>query len=83
MSDRMNVAIHGRMLGTASGWDGDLGECTWFYDFEPSDGVALPKGNLQYDEANGFIGIQNSETGKIDAPLDAPSFLASLPRNAH
>jgi hypothetical protein len=79
MATRLKVSIHGRSLGTAAGWDGDPGECIWFYDFQPNAGVELPSGDLQYDEVNGFIGIQD-DNGRIIDPIDAPTFLSKIQR---
>lgn len=72
---RMEVSLLGRKLGTASGWDGDLGECMWFYDFEPAESVILPKGELQVDFIRGLLGIQDGESGEIIEPKDIVEFL--------
>jgi hypothetical protein len=70
MSDRTTVTILGRTLGTASGWDGDPGECIVLYDFEPLTGIDLPKGDLTFDEVNDTLG-----------PHNAVEFLSTIPRD--
>lgn len=77
--DRIEVDILGRNLGTASGWDGDPGECIWFYEFQPRDGVDLKSGDLQIDFVKGLIGIQGPE-GEILDPEDAVYFLNEVKR---
>lgn len=76
----MEVKILGRVLGTASGWDGDLGENVWFYDFKPNEGIDLPAGDLLFDETNGMIGLTTDE-GEISNGQDICKFLAPLPRS--
>lgn len=76
-SDRIEVIILGRVLGTAEGWDGEPGECIWFYEFEPKDGISLGKGDLQVDFNSGAIGIQTN-AGGIDEPVDIVEFLTGV-----
>lgn len=62
MSERMSVRFLGRELGTASGWDGDLGEFWHVEDFKPIDGVELIEcSSLAFDENNGTIIAQDVE----------------------
>jgi len=78
MSD--DVIYNGRLLGTASGWDGELGSSIWFYDFKPA-GDWLGEGTLEIDEENGYIGLQNDDGDReIMNKQDLPEFLVKLPR---
>jgi hypothetical protein len=64
----MKVTFLGRDLGKASGWDGDLGECWWVYDFTPNAECTLPACKcLQFDEAKGEIHAQDNEGNSIEA----------------
>lgn len=77
--ERIEVKILGRVLGTASGWDGDPGEVIWFYDFEPKEGINLQKGELQFNFDTGNFGLPDEE-GELIAPLDMVSFLSGVSR---
>ena len=65
----MDVLFLGRKLGTASGWDGDPGECFWVYDFVPNwDGMELSQCDcLQIDEANAKIHTQDKEGNNLQS----------------
>lgn len=80
MSDRIEVIILGRKLGTASGWDGEPGISEWFCEFEPRKGIDLPKCDLVIDFLKGYIGAQNPEDGEIIDKQDVISFMASVAR---
>lgn len=70
MSERFDVIILGRMVGTASGWDGDLGESVWFYEFIPLEHPALAflaPGELLFDEQAGTISNQDEEGNKVSS----------------
>lgn len=75
--ERIEVDILGRNLGTASGWDGEPFETIWFYDFEPSEGIDLQKGQLQVNFQTGEIGIAD-DGGEVQLPLDIISFLSEV-----
>lgn len=78
---RTDAMIQGRTIGTFTGWDGDP-DVFILYDFEPKEGVALPKCSmLQIDLAKGHIGASNDETGEVENALDLPTFLAAIPRD--
>jgi len=63
MSKRMDVTWLGRTLGTASGWDGDPGDCWWVYDFQslPGDPMQVTCSCLQFNETEGTIEAQDNE----------------------
>jgi len=52
---RMSVKVLGVALGTASGWDTVDDWHVVFYDFEPSYGIDLRKGDLNVDYVNGLF----------------------------
>lgn len=79
MSERIDVTILGRALGTASGWDGDPGKWICFYDFEPKAGIDLPPGDLNFNELKGLIGPA-SETGEMEDGKDIVLFLYDIAR---
>lgn len=59
---RIETMFPGKVLGTASGWDGDPGEVWWVYDFEPNDECELPKCEcLQFNELEGRIHTQTKD----------------------
>ena len=76
--DRIDVIYSGRLLGTASGWDGEPGRAIWFYDFKPA-GDWLGEGTLEIDEENGYIGLEN-DNGVMENGQDLPTFLVKFPR---
>ncbi len=81
--ERWDVIVLGRKLGTADGWDGDLGEMIWFYNFRPAEGVELPEcSSLGFDQDRGLLGSLSDETGDFEEspPRDAVTFLAKLKR---
>lgn len=78
---RTTVKLFCRVLGTATGWDGDP-DTYWWYDFEPAIGIDLPAGTLQIDLIAGHIGKMNEEDGSIVHPKDIPSFLINVPRGS-
>ena len=80
MTDRIDVIILGRKLGTASGWDGEPGICEWFYDFEPCNEIDLPKCDLVFDITNGYIRAQNPDDGEIRNKQDVISLLLQIAR---
>ncbi len=81
MSERIDVTILGRTIGTASGYDGDPGEWVCYYDFEPKAGIDLPKGDLAVNEITGTIGLSNEETGEPFDGQDIVLVLFNIPRN--
>jgi hypothetical protein len=61
MANDMQVSFLGRSLGTASGWDEDLGECWWVYDFVPNADCPFPAcDSLQFTD-NGYILAQDKD----------------------
>ncbi len=80
MTKRIDVKMNARLLGTASGWDGDPGEMIWFYNFTPTEGVPLTSGSLMFDESEGYLYLQDDEGNPIGEKHDIPTFLAALPR---
>lgn len=78
MSERMNVMILGRDLGTSDGWDGDPGETIWFYDFQPHHNVLIPLGDLHFDTVDGWLTV--GDPVEPEWKVDACTFLAPLPR---
>lgn len=76
---RSIVKLFDRILGSATGWDGDP-DVFWWYDFTPAEGIDLPAGILQIDFVHGHIGKVNEDDGKILDPKDIPSFLVNIPR---
>ena len=78
---KMRVITLGRLLGTATGWDGDPGECFWFYDFEPAPGVALAAcASLNIDLLKGEVIAQDKEGNAIGEAVDIVALCAELPR---
>jgi len=77
---RMDVIILKRNLGTASGWDGDPGECVWFYDYIPAKDVPFTACEcFQYDEVSGNFNITNN-VGTILKAFDVVKALANIPK---
>lgn len=64
----MIVSFLGKELGNATGWDGDPGECVWFYEFTPTPTCEIPACKcLQIDEYNGMIHAQDDEGGTLSS----------------
>ena len=81
MAERITVSVLGRTIGTARGWDGDLGELTCYYDFEPKSGIDLPIGDLYITDSNGTIGLSDEETGEPLNAQDVVTVLSTIPRD--
>lgn len=81
MGDRLDIIYLSRLLGTASGWDGDPGEYLMYYNFVPKIGVPLEEGLLQINEANGWIYVTD-DAERDGTKYDLVTFLACLPRIA-
>lgn len=65
---RIPVDFLGRNLGTASGWDGELGEVWWVYDFESNSDCKFPPCKcLQFDEVNAKIHAQDDEGNNLQS----------------
>ena len=73
------VRLFNRILGVATGWDGDP-DVFWWYDFKPAEGINLPVGTLQIDFVKGHIGKMNEDDGSIINPQDIPTFLINIKR---
>lgn len=77
---RMNVQYLARELGTASGWNGDPGECIWFYDFEPKPGVPIQAcPTFLIDEGEGNFDCQDGG-GTSLSTLDIIETLRQIPK---
>lgn len=76
---RMDVTFLARLLGTASGWDGEDGSYL-FYDFIPAEGVNLPAcTSFQINEQDGNFLILDQDTQVLET-FDIVSFLYQLPK---
>ena len=77
---RMKVQVLGRELGTASGWDSDLGQgCVWFYDFVPAEGVSLPSTScLTLNEEAGLFYISDEADKAKNIAYDAIEVLGKI-----
>lgn len=81
MTDRFPVEMNARLLGTASGWDGEPFNSIWFYDFQPADGVPLPSCSaIMFDVDAGQLYVQDDQGEHIGPAYDIPTFLVALPR---
>lgn len=56
---RSTYPILGRNIGTATGWDELDLDVMILYEFEPAEGINLPRGDLYVDYINGIF--QNAE----------------------
>lgn len=64
--DRIEVKFLGKLLGTASGWDGDPGEHWWVYDFKPNEGCKLCAcAQLYFNEIKGVVTAENERNAII------------------
>jgi hypothetical protein len=81
MTKRIEVIYLGRLLGTASGWDGEPGQYLQFHDFIHAPDVALPNCHcLILTEDTGVYECQD-ETGKaLIVDHDIVNLLSSIPR---
>ena len=77
--DRITISFLGRELGTASGWDGEPGECVWFYDFQPKGGVSLPACScFTIDEDQGVF--RTGDEDDLNPPYDIVETLRDIPK---
>lgn len=68
MQEPIKVQYLGRTLGEASGWDGNLGEVWWFYNFKPASGVNISECEcLQIDDLVGVIYTQDHVGNNINS----------------
>lgn len=56
---RLTYTILGRNIGTATGWDELDLDVMVLYEFEPAEGINLPKGDLYVNYIKGIF--QNAE----------------------
>lgn len=84
--DRYPFKFFGRTIGTITGWDGDLGEMIWLYDFEPISPFPGPKcDTLGVNESDGTFAAVKETEGKEDIKLwsaDIITTLHAIPRDA-
>jgi hypothetical protein len=81
MSDeRITFKFLGRTLGTGTGWDGDLGENWWIYNFQPASGVNLKPGDLILNEEAGMF-EHNDANGNPTESHDMIPILSAIPRD--
>lgn len=78
--NRMEVKVLGRVLGTADGWDGDLGEYMVFYDFKPLPGIDLEEGDMQIDFDKDLIGVIDEKADFIGGGKPLVEFLSTIKR---
>lgn len=55
MNKRTDWVMLGRLIGTATGWDQGDTFALSLYDFEPAEGVCLPKGDPYINFESGVI----------------------------
>ena len=80
MSDRRELKLLGRIIGTYTGWDGDPGDSVWFYDFIPAEGINLkPTDQLMFLEIEGKFQTIN-EAGEVIEEWDAIETLKDVPK---
>ena len=77
----MKLQFLGRTLGTASGWDGDLGETWWVYDFVPIASINnLACECFQLDEMTSTFHTQDKEGNTIHR-YDMVQILQGIPKD--
>lgn len=76
MSDRQELTILGRKIGTYDGWDGDMDSMV-LYDVESH---LFPKGDLSIDYTGGRF-IQYDESGEIVQEWDVIDTLKDAPKS--
>ena len=67
----------GRILGTATGWDGEM-EAFVLYNFIPAEGIALPPGSLQVEITEGRFVCYDDEGEEIQS-FDILTVMGSAP----
>lgn len=69
-SDRYPFTVLGRDIGTGSGWDQiDMVQIV-IYDFIPSFGVDLPRGDLSVEYDNGYFKMYDDDVGEVTWSAD-------------
>lgn len=84
MSERQDLKILGRTIGTVDGWDGDE-DCFVYYEFKPNDVLKneLPEGDLNFEMTNGYFSYYTyDENGqKLDKRFDVLTILTMVQRD--
>lgn len=83
MSNKRSVCkFLGRNLGTFTGWDGDPGESFWLYNFEPAEGIPLPKcETLTINEIAGQFQVLDTDGNSVPGQTwDIITILRDIPR---
>lgn len=73
MSERIEIKLMGKVLGTADGWDGEMPTFA-FYDFQPAEGISLKAGDLQIDYETGMFDIVAESGDVLDTGSIVPLF---------
>lgn len=71
--------VLGREIGVATGWDMTDTFEIFLYDFEPSEGVDLPEGDIAFNSETGHF-LQYDDKGETIVRLDAVRNLINVPR---
>lgn len=85
MSDRMEVVVSGRSIGTANGWDECGDHELVFYEFKPHAETILPSAcadeSLYVNFEHGYLYTTN-DNGEDIVRLDMVETLAKIPRKS-
>lgn len=77
---QIQVIILGRLLGTASGWDGADDPAVAYYDFEPEAGVRLQAGSfVEFSLDTGNV-VYYNEDGDKTVTVDLVSLCQDIPK---
>lgn len=66
MTNRGPITFLGIELGTATGGDGELGDCWWVYNFQPNADCEFPAcAILQFNEIDAMIHARDAKGNNI------------------
>ena len=86
MSDTSSITIRtewkilGRMVGTGTGWDEGDAMSFVVYEFEPAEGVAIPKGDVWFSFEDGIACIYSGEGHEVSWQADLVTLLQHIPK---
>lgn len=76
---RYQAVVLGRVIGTASGWDGLDFNAILFFDFHPAPGIAIPPGMISVMYDSGKVEIADDD-GNITFSADLIDVLSGAER---
>ena len=83
ISERFDVIVLGRVIGTASGWDTDGADNYQYFEFDPANGVNIPVSevlSISYDSGTFETWKSSTYEGGVTWGADIIDTLKDFPK---